>query len=122
TGAGGAACGAELAEAGVDVLFVEEGGYHPTSSFSPYLGESQARLYRDNGGTVIMGNPPIPYAEGRCVGGSTVINGGMTWRPIPEVLEDWERLLGREMGAEGLDYYFSRVEERISAKTQIPVS
>src|SRR5690554_95103 len=75
TGAGGAVVGALLAEAGFDVLFVEEGGYHPTSSFSPYLAESQPRLYRDNGTTVIMGNPPIPFAEGRCVGGSTVING-----------------------------------------------
>jgi choline dehydrogenase-like flavoprotein len=122
TGAGGAVVGAELAEAGYDVILVEEGGYHPTSSFSPYLSGTQPRLYRDNGGTVIMGNPPIPYAEGRCVGGSTVINGGMTWRPIPEVLEDWEKMLGLEMGAKGLDPYFSRVEERISAKPQIPAS
>ena len=35
TGAGGAVVGTELAEAGFDVLFVEEGGYHPTSSFNP---------------------------------------------------------------------------------------
>ena len=33
TCAGGAAAGAELAEAGVEVLFVEEGAYTPTSSF-----------------------------------------------------------------------------------------
>ncbi len=35
TGAGGAAAGAELAEAGFDVLFVVVGSYNPTSSFSP---------------------------------------------------------------------------------------
>ncbi|MBW2509398.1 MAG: hypothetical protein JRE81_12255, partial [Deltaproteobacteria bacterium] len=77
TGAGGSVVGAELAEAGRDVLFLEEGGYHPTSSFNPYLAESLPRLYRDAGGTIIMGRPPIPYAEGRCVGGGTVVNGGM---------------------------------------------
>lgn len=122
TGAGGAVVGALLAEAGFDVLFVEEGGYHPTSSFSPYLAESQPRLYRDNGTTVIMGNPPIPFAEGRCVGGSTVINGGMAWRPIPEVLADWEDELGEEMGEKGLDPYFIEVEKTIHAKTQEPYS
>ena len=49
TGAGGAVVGTELAEAGYDVLFVEEGGYHPTPSFNPYLSESIPRLYRDGG-------------------------------------------------------------------------
>ena len=44
TGAGGAVVGAELAEAGYDVLFIEEGGYHPTSSFTPYLHETLPRL------------------------------------------------------------------------------
>ena len=32
TGAGGAVVGAELAEAGVEVTFVEEGSYNPTSA------------------------------------------------------------------------------------------
>ena len=45
TGAGGAVVGAELAESGCEVLFVEEGGYHPTSSFNPYLTESIPRLF-----------------------------------------------------------------------------
>ena len=43
TGAGGGVVGTELAELGHDVLFVEEGGYHPTSSFNPYLTESLPR-------------------------------------------------------------------------------
>jgi len=34
TGAGGASVGAELAEGGVEVTFVEEGSYTPTSSLS----------------------------------------------------------------------------------------
>ena len=78
TGAGGAPLGAVLAEAGLEVLFVEEGGYHPTSSFNPYGTESIGRLMRDGGTTVIQGRPLIPYVEGRCVGGSTVVNGGMS--------------------------------------------
>ena len=123
TGAGGAAAGAELAEAGRDVLFLEEGGYHPTSSFNPYLTETIPRLYRDAGATMIMGRPPIPYAEGRCVGGSTVINGGMTWRPPERVLKEWEEEAGQpDLGAKALDPLFQRVETRIHAKPQHPVS
>lgn len=119
TGAGGAVVGAELAEEGHDVLFLEEGAYHPTSSFNPYLTESLPRLYRDAGGTIIMGRPPIPYAEGRCVGGSTVVNGGMTWRPPEEVLAQWESLTGQpDLGMKAMEPLFDRVEERIHAKPQ----
>ncbi|MGB5809197.1 MAG: GMC family oxidoreductase N-terminal domain-containing protein, partial [Polyangiales bacterium] len=123
TGAGGAVAGAELAEAGVDVLFVEEGAHHPTSSLNPYLTESIPRLYRDAGGTIIIGRPPIPYAEGRCVGGSTLVNGGMTWRPPDRILADWERLTGQpDLGAAALEPLFERVESRIHAKPQHPIS
>ena len=123
TGAGGAVVGTELAEAGYDVLFVEEGGYHPTPSFNPYLSESIPRLYRDAGGTVIMGRPPIPYAEGRCVGGGTVVNGGMTWRPPEEVLLEWEKLTGQpDLGPRTMEALFDRVEERVHAKPQHPAS
>ncbi|MGM0574851.1 MAG: GMC family oxidoreductase N-terminal domain-containing protein [Myxococcota bacterium] len=123
TGAGGATVGAELAEAGLDVLFVEEGGYHPTSSFNPYLGESVPRLYRDAGSTVIFGRPPIPYIEGRCVGGSTVINGGMAYRAPEHILEDWRRITGDDaLGPEGLAPYYDRVEDRVHVAPQHPTS
>lgn len=123
TGAGGAVVGTELAEAGRDVLFIEEGGYHPTSSFNPYLTESLPRLFRDAGGTIIMGRPPIPYAEGRCLGGGTVVNGGMTWRPPEKVLTQWAQLTGQpDLGPKGMEPLFDRVEERIHAKPQHPSS
>jgi len=123
TGAGGAVAGAELAEMGRDVLFLEEGAHHPTSSFNPYLTESLPRLYRDAGGTMIMGRPPIPFAEGRCVGGSTVINGGMTWRAPEEALAEWERITGQpDLGAKAMEPLFDRVEARIHAKLQHPSS
>src|SRR5689334_6997480 len=111
TGAGGGVVGTELAEAGRRVLFVEEGGHHPTSSFNPYLTESVPRLYRDASATVILGKPPIPYVEGRCVGGSTVINGGMAYRPPERVLDEWQRRTGlSELGPKALEPLFDRVE------------
>lgn len=123
TGAGGAVAGAELAEAGLSVLFVEEGGYHPTRSFNPYLTESVPRLYRDGGTTAVLGTPVIPYIEGRCVGGSTTLNGGMTYRPPEKVLEEWERQTGDPaFGPRGLEPLFERVERAVSACAQLEAS
>ncbi len=123
TGAGGAVAGALLAEAGYRVLFVEEGANHETASFNPYVTESVPRLYRDASATVIMGAPPIPYIEGRCVGGSTTINGGMTWRAPERVLAQWAEKSGlSELSSAALEPLFARVEDDISAKPQSPES
>lgn len=122
TGAGGAAVGATLAEAGVDVVMVEEGSWHPTQSLNPYLAESLPRLYRDAGTSIIFGRSTFLYAEGRCVGGSTVINGGMTWRPPEHVLHGWQTKVSEELGAAALLPLFERAERDISARPQGPAS
>ncbi len=119
TGAGGASVGAELAEGGVEVTFVEEGSYTPTSSLSPYASGSVPRLYRDGGATIIFGRPPIPYLEGRAVGGTTVINGGMAYRTPDDVLETWEETTGAaELGPTGMNPLFERVEKAVSSRNQ----
>jgi choline dehydrogenase-like flavoprotein len=91
SGAGGAPAAALLRDAGFDVVMVEEGGLHRTETFRTDPISSLQRLYRDAGTSSILGRPPILFAEGRCVGGSTTINGGMSW-PTPErVLEQWSQ-------------------------------
>lgn len=121
TGAGGATLGACLAEAGLDVLFVEEGAHHPTTSFNPYVTESVLRLYRDSSATVILGVPPIPYIEGRCVGGSTTVNGGMAWRAPEPVTERWVAKSGLpELSAGALEPLFQQVERDVSVAPQMP--
>ncbi len=123
TGAGGAVVGAELAEAGRSVIFVEEGAHHATSSFNPYLTESVPRLYRDAGATVILGNPLIPYVEGRAVGGSTVINGGMAYRTPEHVLDQWEKTTGlSELSPKALEPLFERVEQKVRVSPQLDES
>lgn len=111
TGAGGATAAARLRAAGLDVLMLEEGGLHRIDSFSTDPSTMIQRLYRDAGTSMIMGNPPIIFAEGRCVGGSTVINGGMSWRTPDRVLEHWERGLGLQgLGPRAMDGYFAEAE------------
>jgi len=65
SGAGGATVAAELAEAGVDVIVLEEGGYHPTGSFTAETGRALRTLYRDGGGGMAIGRPSVLFAEGR---------------------------------------------------------
>lgn len=123
TGAGGAPVGAFLAKAGFSVLFAEEGGHHPTGSFNPYSTQSIGRLVRDGGTTAIQGRPLIPYVEGRCIGGSTVINGGMSWRTPERILQEWAKLTRCEaLGPKGLEPYFEQVERDTHTAPQIPES
>src|SRR5947208_2615217 len=111
SGAGGATAAARLRDAGLDVLVLEEGGLHRTETFVTDPATMIRRLYRDAGTTMIFGRPPIIFAEGKCVGGSTVINGGMSWRAPERVLEKWEHDLGLPgTGVKAMDPYFTEVE------------
>ena len=59
SGAGGATMAAELAEAGFDVIVLEEGGYYQTRDFTADNSAMARQLYRDGGATAALGNPPI---------------------------------------------------------------
>jgi choline dehydrogenase-like flavoprotein len=120
SGAGGATMAAELAEAGVDVVVIEEGGYHPTESFSADSMRALRTLYRDGGGGFAVGRPSVLYAEGRCVGGSTVVNGGMSWRAPARVLERWSAEGVLAIGERDMEPYFTRAESRHSVGLQDP--
>lgn len=89
SGAGGAAAARVLAEAGVDVVVLEEGEYHDAITYSRDPIDSLTTLYRDGGLTALEGRPPIPLPVGRAVGGTTVINSGTCVRAPGAVLERW---------------------------------
>lgn len=112
SGAGGATVAAELAEAGFDVLVVEEGSYYETRDFTADTSAMVRQLYRDGGATMALGTPPILFQEGRAVGGSTVINGGMSWRTPDKILDRWQKA-GLGTSPKEMEPYFERVERRI---------
>ena len=89
SGAGGATTAAVLAEAGFDVLIVEEGEWVDQGAVVPFSLEQMDRQYRSGGVTVALGLPSIAYTEGRCAGGGTEINSGLYRRPPEEVLDRW---------------------------------
>ncbi len=125
SGAGGAAAAYELALRGLDVLVLEEGGYWRTRDFTLDGPQMSKALYRDAGSNLISGRPDILFSEGRAVGGSTVVNGGMSWRPPAKVLKRWlweERLPPSVYSSRALDPLFDRVEDIIHVARQTPES
>lgn len=121
SGAGGATLAAELAEAGLDVVMIEEGRYWTTRDFTAQASAMTRQLYRDGGASMAIGDPPVMFQEGRAVGGSTVINGGMSWRTPERILERWRREAGLEhIEAPDMEAHFARVERRIHVRHQDP--
>ncbi len=99
SGAAGATAALVLAEAGREVIVLEEGP--AVRDEDRGLGSSEAflRLFRDAGTQVAMGRSVIPILQGRCLGGTTVVNGAIVWR-LPE--DAYDRCFGAAGGREAL--------------------
>ena len=91
SGAGGATAALVLAEAGRDVIVIEEGPEVRDEDRGQGSVASFMRLFRDRGTQVAMGRSVIPILQGRCLGGTTVVNGAIVWR-LPE--DAYERTFG----------------------------
>src|SRR5918912_2653022 len=120
SGAGGAPVAKELAEGGMRVVILEEGPRLTTDDFDARPRNMTARLYRDAGQTVTLGNVPVVLPLGRGVGGSTMVNSGTCFRTPRAVLEMWGERFGLDaLGEAELDPFFRRVE-RIQNVVQVP--
>jgi choline dehydrogenase-like flavoprotein len=111
SGAGGATTAAALAEAGRDVLVVEEGPWVAPDAVEPFSLQEMVVKYRHHGSSAALGSPPVAYAEGRCVGGSTEVNSGL-WHRLPDhLVDEWARTYDiDEFSPAALDGYAARVE------------
>lgn len=89
SGPGGSITTCLLAEAGWDVLLIEEGSSLPLSSSKSYSSEEMDQKYRHSGLTVALGRNKIAYAEARCLGGGSEINSGLYHRPLPQSIRSW---------------------------------
>jgi choline dehydrogenase-like flavoprotein len=115
SGAGGAITGALLAEAGLDVLVVEEGDWVDQGSVTPFSLDQMSRQYRAGGVTVALGLPSVAYTEGRCAGGGTEVNSGLYKRPPHDVMERWRADYSiRDFDLDELDAISDEVEKDLS--------
>ncbi|MDQ3517875.1 MAG: GMC family oxidoreductase [Gemmatimonadota bacterium] len=117
TGAGGAVVAARLAEAGYDVVMLEEGGYWTATDFTEDEAEMVPRLYADRGARA-TDDLAVSILQGRCVGGSTTINWMIMLRTPDWVLEEWSSAHGTEgMRPSDLESVFDLVEHEVHART-----
>src|SRR5207302_5870880 len=89
SGAGGASAARTLADATGSLAIVEEGPAVSTAEFSDRSYPTLARLYREMGAQVTRGRAPMLVIQGRCVGGSTVVNSAIMRRLPEEVWAEW---------------------------------
>ncbi len=89
SGPGGATVARAVARGGASVAVVEEGALHPPGRLPEDSFTAMARLYRDMGASVTRSPSPVPYVQGRAVGGTSVINGAISWRLPQDVHAGW---------------------------------
>lgn len=117
SGAGGAVTATILAEAGLDVVVLEEGAYYSPEEYAAFApSEALRRLGREAGMIAAVGvgqTPIIALMAGRCVGGSSVMTGGVCFRIPSHVHEHWEHDLGlTELSESKLQAAYADVERR----------
>ena len=114
SGAAGAVTAAYLAEAGQDVVVLEEGGHHPPQQYGSYRPSEHIReMWRDSGMTMTLpvgDSPAIQVMMGRCVGGSSLLTGGVCFRTPGWVLDEWVRDHGLvELSPKAMEPVFEEV-------------
>src|SRR5262245_66439287 len=90
SGAGGAPVAAVLAESGRRVIVVEAGPRVEAAEFTGDEGEMTERLWK----VAATADTTMSLYAGACVGGSTVINDALCFRPPPDVLGEWRAAAG----------------------------
>ena len=114
SGAGGAVVARELAEGGMDVVVLEEGGERSAAAVTGRPRDMLPRLYRDGGQVVTIGRPPLLLPLGRGTGGTTFVNSGTCFRTPPAVLARWREELGLDGLTEAaMEPAFERVEREL---------
>jgi choline dehydrogenase-like flavoprotein len=120
SGAGGAVVAKVLAEAGRNVVLLEQGGHYTKDDFTQREDEMMPLLYEDMGQRATV-DQSIIILQGRNVGGSTVHNLCYCFRTPAPILEKWRREDGvRDMGYADLVPSFERVEKVLKVKPILP--
>ncbi|OGP83381.1 MAG: hypothetical protein A2Y95_00460 [Deltaproteobacteria bacterium RBG_13_65_10] len=120
SGAGGAVMAYELANAGRRVVLLEAGPYVPSSEFNEKYADMFERLYVDGAGQT-NADGDLTILQGRCLGGSTVVNATAAFRTPSWILKKWKTRHGVEGMAEAdLAPVFEKVEKRLSVHVNQP--
>ena len=113
SGAGGATLAAGLAQRGLNVVMLEEGGHHTSRDFVGKEGVNYPMLYQERG-TRATADLAFTILQGRSVGGGTTVNWTTCFRTPDRVLEHWRSAHGIEgLDPAALAPHFDAVEARL---------
>jgi choline dehydrogenase-like flavoprotein len=116
SGAAGATAALELARAGRDVVLLEEGRRVDPREYDPSLWTTAQNFFRDGGSSFMRGPSLIPVLQGRCVGGSTVINSAICWRLPESIHAEWvraDRAIGEALPFATIDAVAAELEAEL---------
>lgn len=120
SGAAGAVTAYELSRSGAEVVVLEAGPHIPSSEFREHAPTALETLYEDHGNQVNT-TGDLAILQGKCVGGSTVVNAAVCFRAPDQVLRDWAETHGlSNLSSETLRPYFERVERNLSINPNEP--
>jgi choline dehydrogenase-like flavoprotein len=120
SGPGGAVTAMVLAEAGLDVLLLEEGPDLPLDSAPHFSRQEILQKYRNAAINVTAGASKTAWVEGRCVGGGSEVNRGLYARTPDAVVEGWRRSHAVSgLTPESLGASFDAIE-RVAVVSRLP--
>ena len=122
TGAGGGVSAETLALAGLKVVMLEAGGYHPSSTFSQNEGVAMPMLYQQAAAQRSK-DQAIAIFQGQAVGGSTTVNWTSSFRTPEETLKHWVDVHGvKESDTATMAPFFEAIEQRLNIHewTEVP--
>ncbi|NUO51041.1 MAG: GMC family oxidoreductase [Polyangiaceae bacterium] len=111
SGPGGAVVAKELAEAGRDVVLLEEGPPFGARDFELEAGSSMQNVLREGGTRATRGNMFIPTMQANALGGGSLINSAICARAPDWVWDKWNHETGVELDAATMAPHFERVEK-----------
>ena len=111
SGPAGAVVAKELAEAGRNVVLMEEGPPFGKKDFIQEPGEAMQRILREGGTRASRGNMFIPTMQANALGGGSLINSAICARPPDWVWNKWNNATGVELSGSELTPHFERVEK-----------
>ena len=117
SGAAGASVARVLADTGRSIAVVEEGPRVERAQFSDRTYSALRMLYRDMGMLQTRGRGPASVLQGRCVGGSTVVNSAIVRRLPEQVWASWKADygLGDALPYHELERQWARIEAELGA-------
>jgi choline dehydrogenase-like flavoprotein len=114
TGAGGGVTAEILSQAGLKVLLIEEGPLKSSNDFKMDERDAYKDLYQENAGRMSK-DGAMSILQGRCVGGTTVINWTSSFRTPEQTLQYWSDEFKTEgVSKEEMAPWFDKMEKRLN--------